>query len=242
MVITSVNNERIKEINKLKDKKYRDQTNTFLIEGKHLVSEAYKEGLIKELILEEKEKFSLDCPTIYVTKEIIKKLSNMESPSSIMAVSYKKEEKAIGDKILILDDIQDPGNLGTIIRSALAFDIDTVVLSPRTVDLYNPKVIRSTKGMVFHLNIIVREIIPFINELKEKDYKVFGTKVDGGNDVRNIQIGNRFALIVGNEGQGISDDVSSICDENLYIKMNENVESLNVGVATSILLYEVYNK
>ena len=242
MLITSINNEHIKEISKLKEKKYRDMTNTFLIEGKHIVLEAYKEGLIKELILEQDELFPLNSPTTYVSKEILKKLSSMESYSNVMAVAQKIKEKEIGEKILILEDIQDPGNLGTIIRSACAFGIDTIVLSPKTVDLYNPKVIRATQGMIFHINIIVREVIPFIEEIKKDNYKIVGTRVTDGKDVRQSKTYSHYALIIGNEGRGMSSEIQELCDEYLYIKMNEQVESLNAAVAASILLYELYNK
>ena len=160
-----------------------------------------------------------------------------------MAVVEKiKEKDDIGEKILILDHIQDPGNLGTIIRSAVAFNIDTIVLSKDTVDLYNPKVVRSNQGMMFHINIISRDPIKFINDLKKKDYKIIGTKVTNGKDVKDARIYSHFALVIGNEGQGISNDIDNLCDEYLYIKMNENCESLNAGVAASILLYEINNK
>ena len=142
----------------------------------------------------------------------------------------------------MLDDIQDPGNLGTIIRSSAAFGIDTIVVSPKTVDIYNIKVLRATQGMLFHINIIVRELDSFITKLKQDNYKIYGTKVDKGVNIKDISINNKYALVMGNEGKGISDNVSKLCDEYLYIKMNDNVESLNVGVATSILLYEIYNK
>ena len=217
-------------------------TNTFLIEGKHIVLEAYKEGLIKELILEQDELFPLNSPTTYVSKEILKKLSSMESYSNVMAVAQKIKEKEIGEKILILEDIQDPGNLGTIIRSACAFGIDTIVLSPKTVDLYNPKVIRATQGMIFHINIIVREVISFIEEIKKDNYKIVGTRVTDGKDVRQSKTYSHYALIIGNEGRGMSSEIQELCDEYLYIKMNEQVESLNAAVAASILLYELYNK
>lgn len=243
MLITSLNNEHIKELCKLNQKKYRDESDLFLIETKHLVLEAYKEGIVKELILEQNEIFPLDVPTTYVTKQILKKLTNTDNPSNVMAVVEKiKEEDDIGEKILILDHIQDPGNLGTIIRSAVAFNIDTIVLSKDTVDLYNPKVVRSNQGMMFHINIISRDPIKFINDLKKKDYKIIGTKVTNGKDVKDARIYSHFALVIGNEGQGISNDIDNLCDEYLYIKMNENCESLNAGVAASILLYEINNK
>lgn len=195
------------------------------------------------MILEQDEIFPLDVPTTYVNKQILKKLANTDNPSNVMAVVEKiKEKDDIGEKILILDHIQDPGNLGTIIRSAVAFNIDTIVLSKDTVDLYNPKVVRSNQGMMFHINIISRDPIKFINDLKKKDYKIIGTKVTNGKDVKDAKIYSHFALVIGNEGQGISNDIDNLCDEYLYIKMNENCESLNAGVAASILLYEINNK
>lgn len=243
MVITSLSNPRIKDIIKLKEKKYRDLTNTFLVETEHLVSEAYKSKLLKTIILLDKTVNPYpDIDTIYVSSEVMKKISSLESISNIVGIVNKKEEEASGNKILILDNIQDPGNLGTIIRSSVAFDIDTIVLSKNSVDLYNSKVLRSTQGMIFHKNIIVKDINKYIKELKETGYYIYGTRVNGGNDIKKISIPPRFALVVGNEGNGISEEILSLCDEYLYIKMNNNCESLNVSVATSILLYEVYNK
>ncbi len=149
------------------------------------------------------------------------------------------EETTNDSPILLLDDIQDPGNLGTIIRSSKAFNIDTIIISPNTVDIYNSKVLRSTQGMIFHINIMVRDLESFISELKEDNYKIYGTKVDGGINVKDIDIPCKYALVIGNEGNGMSVNISNLCDENLYIKMNTEVESLNAAVATSILLYEM---
>ena len=243
MLITSIKNEHIKELVKLKEKKYRDETKTFIVETKHLVLEAYRAGLIIELILEQNEVFPLDVPTTYVSKEVLKKISSLDTPSKVMAVVKKREyDNVLGEKILILDKIQDPGNLGTIIRSAVAFDIDTIVCSKDTVDVYNPKGVRASQGMMFHIPIIVKEPVNFIHELKNKDYKIVGTKVTNGHDVRTSSIYSHFALVIGNEGQGISKNIDELCDEYLYIKMNGNCESLNASVAASILMYEINNK
>ena len=243
MLITSIHNEHIKELIKLKEKKYRDQTGTFLVETKHLVLEAYKAGLIKELILEQDEIFPIDAPTLYVSKEVLKKLSSVDSPSKVMAVVEKRKlEDKYGEKVLILDRIQDPGNLGTIIRSAVAFNIDTIICSPDTVDFYNPKVVRASQGMMFHIPILIKNTAAVIKELKDDYYKIVGTKVTNGQDVRHASIYSHFALIIGNEGQGISKEIEDLCDDYLYIKMNENCESLNASVAASILLYEINNK
>lgn len=243
MLITSIHNEHIKELERLKEKKYRDQTGLFLVETSHLAIEAYRAGLLKELLVEQNEIFPIDVPITYVSKEILKKLSSTKTPPKVIAVVKKKEEREeIGEKVLILDRIQDPGNLGTIIRSAVAFNIDTIICSPDTVDFYNPKVVRASQGMMFHLPILVLDTEKTIQELKKKDYKIIGTKVTNGEDVRNAAIYSHFALVIGNEGQGISEIIEKLCDQFLYIKMNGNCESLNASVAASILLYEISNK
>lgn len=240
MIITSLNNDKIKELVKLKDKKYRDKNNIFFIEGKDIVLEAYKNSLLKELYVLEGTLVDIDIPYTYVSYDVMKKISDMESISEYYGVCYKKEDKDIGNKIIILDNIQDPGNLGTIIRSAVAFNFDSVVISKGTVDLYNPKVIRSTKGMLFNMNVIVREIDEFINNLS--GYTVYGTDVVNGNNIRDIDISEKLALVIGNEGRGISDNVRKLCDEFIYIDMSTLCESLNASVAASILMYEVNNK
>ncbi len=240
MLITSIDNPKVKEYIKLQQKKYRDRSSKFIVEGMHLVLEAYKKGIVEEIILEQDEVVPLDVPIVYTTEEVIHKISTLDHPVSILALCKKIPEKdELGSRVLLLDDIQDPGNLGTIIRSAVAFDIDTIVLSSKTVDLYNPKVVRATQGMLFHINIVRRDLEDVILQLKEAEIPIYGTKVEYGADVREIRDNDTYALIVGNEGSGVRDEISNLCDQNLLIEMNHNVESLNVGVATSILLYEL---
>lgn len=242
MLITSLDNDRIKSYIKLKDRKYRKKTKTFIVEGMHLVLEAYKSGNLIELILEKDEVLPIDVPTIYVTNEIINKISSLDNPSKVMGLCKMNDNKEVtGNKILLLDGVQDPGNLGTIIRSSLAFNVDTIVTSLDTVDLYNPKVLRSTQGMIFHLNIVNTDLKEAITKLKKEEYPIYGTKVEYGSDVSALPKKDRkkYALVMGNEGNGISSEVSALCDRFLYIDMNDKVESLNVAVATSILLYEL---
>ena len=173
MVITSLENAKVKDVVKLQSKKYRDLTNTFVVETEHLVEEAEKCGIVKELFLVEEEFVDSDGIN-YVTPEVMKKMSSMESPSNVLAVCEKINSKEIvGDKLLLLDNIQDPGNLGTIIRSSVAFGVTTIILSPDTVDLYNPKVIRASEGMFCHINIITMDLEDAINFIKEKGIKVF---------------------------------------------------------------------
>ncbi len=242
MYITSINNEYIKEISKLNEKKYRDKSNKYLIEGLHLVTEALKYDIIDTIIIREDFSYETNIKHIIVSNEVMKKLSDNPSIPKIMAVVNKKESTIKGNKILLLDRLQDPGNLGTIIRSAVAFNFDTIILSNDTVDLYNSKVLRSTQGMLFNINILRQDLTNVINELKNNNYTIYGTKVDNGNDVKEINKINKFALIIGNEGTGISDNILKQCDKYLYIKMNNNCESLNAGVAASILMYEMGNK
>ena len=239
MLYTSIENKKIKNIKKLYSKKYRDEFDEFLIEGEHLVQEAYKKGILKELILEEGTDFKLDIETNYVSNNILKYISELSNPSKIMGICKKLKEKEIGKKIVVLDGIQDPGNLGTIIRSSVAFNVDTIVLSKDTVDLYNSKVIRATQGMIFSVNIIERDLNIFIPELKEKQYRIYGTKVNGGKSLKNVEKSEKFAIIMGNEGIGVKSEILDMCSDYIYIDMNEACESLNVGVATSIILYEL---
>lgn len=240
MLYTSIENKRIKEIKKLNKKKYRDLENLYLIEGEHLVKEAKKAGYLKTLILEDGITLNLDVETIYVTSEVLKYITELDTPSKIMGICEKTIEKDnLGNKILILDDIQDPGNLGTIVRSAVAFNVDTIVLSDHTVDLYNSKVVRACQGMNFHINIIRRELIDFIKNIK-KDYKILATNVNGGNDIKNgLEKNEKLCIIMGNEGNGVRTEILELSDEYIYIKMSSLCESLNVGVATSIILYEL---
>ena len=239
---SSKDNEKIKNIKKLNTKKYRDITNTFLIEGEHLVSEAYKNGILKLLIVEEDTKFDLNIEKIEVTHSILKYISELDNPPKVLGVCEKISEKNIGNKVLILDNIQDPGNLGTIIRSCVAFDIDTIILSLDSVDLYNSKVIRATQGMIFNVNIIRRKLSEELKKLKENSYRIYGTKVNGGKSLKSIEKCQKFAIIMGNEGNGVSNDLLDLCDEYIYIDMNKVCESLNVAVATSIILYEISSR
>lgn len=243
MLITSLDNERVKKYRKLREKKYRDRLNLFLVEGWHLVLEAYRAGLVEEVILTEEVACELDVPKIYVTQEIIKKITELDTPVPILALCHKvkNDPQKIGQRILMLDGVQDPGNLGTILRSAKAFHVDTVILGTKTVDLYNAKVLRATQGMVFHLHVIEGDLVELIPKIKKQGILVYGTKVESGEDVRKLETSakTQYALVMGNEGNGVTEEVLSLCDHYLYIQMDSEVESLNVAVATSILLYEL---
>lgn len=233
MKITSIHNDNVKYWVSLKNKKIRDKERKFIVEGDHLIEEARKNNLIEYIIscVDENADF-------YVTKEIMEKISDQKSISYNAAVVKFIPEDSVNGNVIILDNLQDPGNLGTIIRSSVAFNIDTIIISDTSVDLYNPKVVRSTEGMIFNLNIIRRNLEGIIPVLKNLGYKIVGTDVNEGIDVRNISKEN-VAIIIGNEGNGMSENVKKLCDEFINIKINKSCESLNAGVAASIIMYEV---
>ena len=235
-MIESVNNEKIKKYAKLNEKKYRDRENLFIVEGEHLVEETLNMGIVEEAFsLDERNNFTK------VSVEVMKKLSNLTNPPKVLAIAKKIDEKKIDGNILLLDDIQDPGNLGTIIRSAVSFGIDSIVASNNTVDIYNSKVIRATEGMLFKINYIKRDLVDFIKENKN-NFTFITTDVRKGKDIKDIDINKNYALIMGNEGNGVSLDVSDLVDNKVNIRMSDECESLNVSIATSILLYELYSR
>lgn len=238
MELTSVNNEKVKSWCKLKEKKYRDQERSFLIEDEHLVTEALKLGLVKEMIVLDKN-LTFAVPTYYVNSKILKTLSNQVTGAKIMAVCQMIPERKVKGNIIVLDRLQDPGNLGTIIRSAVAFNFDSLILSDDSVDVYNPKVIRASEGMFFHLNIIRTNIFDFLSNL-DSSYQKIATDVVNGQNIKDIKF-HKSAIVIGNEGGGISEEIKKLCDEKVYINMNNKCESLNAGVAASILMYEVNN-
>ncbi len=236
MELTSVNNEKVRLWSKLKTKKTRDDEKLFLIEGDHLVNIALEKNLVIDLITLSD---SYDFANKYiVTEEIMKKISNQVTISKV-AATVKITDCSFNDSnIIILDNLQDPGNLGTIIRSAVAFGFDNVLLGNGTVDVYNDKVIRSSEGMIFNVNIKKIDIQKTIPELKENGYKIIGTNVNSGKTI-NFFTKDKLAIVIGNEGNGMNPEIQ--VDELVKIPMKEECESLNAGISASILMYEVYN-
>ena len=238
-VIKSLENTKVKYWKKLQNKKFRDKEGLYIVEGDHLVLEAYKNKLIKEVILEYGIDTNLDWSVNYVTKEVLNKLTSMESAPTVMAVCFKLNESIIGNKVIILDTIQDPGNLGAIIRSAVAFNFDTIILGEECVDLYNDKVIRATEGMLFNINIIRRDLTQVIPILKNENYKIYGTKLNDSKNIKELYHPGKLAIVIGNEGNGIKKELLNLCDEFLSISINPLCESLNASVAASIIMYEL---
>lgn len=240
MEITSLKNPKVIFWSKLKQKKYHDENNLFIVESPHLVKEALKKEIVIEIITLNDENY--DIPTFKVTYDIMKKISNLSSPSNIMAVcKFLPPNDIIGNKILVLDKIQDPGNLGTIIRSCVAFNVQTLIISDDTVDIYNDKVIRSSEGMIFNINIIRSNLLDILPKLKTLGYKIYGTDVVGGTNVKDVNE-EKCIVVIGSEGQGMSEKVKNMCDGFIYINMSDKCESLNAAVAGSIIMYDMFGR
>ena len=237
MIYTSTSNEKIKNIKKLQNKKYRNQENLFIVEGEHLVKEAFSLSRLELLIVEENYDIDIDIPKMIVSGKVMKYLSELETPTHYLGVVKKNNNNFIGKRIIALDGVQDPGNLGTIIRSSVAFNFDTILLSKDCVDTYNTKVLRATQGMILKVNIIRCDLCEVLSKLD--NYKIYGTSVVNGKNIKDVKEKNNIVVVMGNEGTGVTNEVQELCNDFIYIPMNKNCESLNVAVASSIIMHEL---
>ncbi len=239
-IITSKDNRRIKDLRKLRSKKYRNRFNKFLIEGEHLVEEAiiHNQMVHSVILLEDYDYGRLDTAGIdlmFVSPEVMGSLSSLESPPGIMGVVTYKPPGASGNRVLLLDHVQDPGNLGTLIRTADAFGFSKVILSPDTVDVFSDKVLRSAQGSTFHIDIEISEAAPAAERFEGT---VFGTALDGAEELGNIEPPyGPLMLVLGNEGRGVSSEVLAEADLKVKIEMSGQSESLNVGIAGGVLMH-----
>lgn len=237
MIITSVNNKMVLYANSLKNKKYRDSENKYLIEGEHLI---LMENEIECIFTTNKDYKNENCVVYYVNDEVMKKLSFVQSPQGIIGIVRKKNYEIDYHKqrYLICDGVSDPGNMGTIIRTALAFHIDMIILSYGSVDIYNEKVIRSSQGAILKMPIVYANLSQVYPHFKENGIKIYASTLSNDSvDLTSIEKVDKFALVVGNEGSGISDISFKQSDVRIKIAHSNCIDSLNVGVATSIMLY-----
>ena len=253
-IITSASNKIIKHIKSLHLRKNREENSEFFVEGLRFVNEAFASDYeISQVVISEsfydnytdERRMVLDrYKTTVISDKLFLEISDTNSPQGIMAIvkMRKNEQDRSLQKVVILDGIQDPGNMGTIIRSADAFALSCIVISDGCVDVYNPKVLRATMGSIFHIPVYKSEdITRFIAELKEAEYTVYAAHLDG-EDLACVRGGGKSALIIGNEANGIRGDVSSLANCLVRIPMPGRAESLNASVAASILMYEIYCK
>lgn len=252
--ISSKENELVKHIKKLKDKKERDISNEYVIEGVKLLKEAIVEDakIKKVIICDDCEKTEIiskeimyeiakyDC--VYVTKNIFKYISEVQEPQGILAIVEKnninKDIDYNQDIIVALNDVQDPGNLGTILRTVDSVGLTQILVSKGTADSYNPKVVRSTMGAIFRIRIIeCEDLEKTLKEIRKHKFKIVVTSLQTENSIYDINY-NKKVIVIGNEAKGVEKNIQEIADEKIKIPMIGKTESLNASVATGIVLYE----
>lgn len=231
--INTHNDPFIKELMKLSKKKYRDESDILLVEGAHLVQEAKDANLLKKTI-------GLQGTDIIISPSVAAKLSQTKSGSSVFGVVNKPiYHIGAGSRFMVLDCVQDPGNVGTLIRSAYSFGFDAVVVSDDSADIYSDKVIRASQGSIFHMPVVQGDVVEWIDRLRAMGNVIVSTHVDTKNaTLSNINRDRKLAIVMGSEGRGVSEAVLSMSDETLHIETS-NFESLNVGVAGSIIAYSL---
>ncbi len=257
-VIKSSQNKLVKQVKALHNKKHRDQDGLYLIEGYKLIDEAinYNKsfyGLVfqEEAILSPEGQLLADrtenmgIPLYVLENKLFKELSQMDTPQGVMAVLRKQEAdiETVLDKdqylIMVLDEVRDPGNVGTIIRTADACGIEAVVLSKSSVDLYNSKTIRATMGSMFHIPVFTEvDILELIPKLKNGGAAVLGADPHSTQSCISSKRSTRTAIVIGNEANGLRAEVKSCTTQNITIPMPGKAESLNAGIAAAILMYE----
>lgn len=253
IIITSISNPIIKEVRSLSNKKGRIVAQAILLEGYRLVKDAVDSGaeiryyIIADSFFQKAELFLSDVPNIKVVQvsdALFYRISETQSPQGIMAVAelpvYDKKDVINGVKqVIVLENLQDPGNLGTIIRSADACGFDAVILSKDSADPYNPKVIRSTMGSLFHIPIIIEEDFDgVLNELRSRNIRLVAAHTRDALSCWKADLAGDVAIIIGNEGNGLSEHILELADMTVMIPMKGKAESLNASAAASMLIYE----
>ena len=236
--ISSKQNTKIKEIGKLiSDNSYRKERKEFVIEGFHLLEMALEDNLVKAIFsLEPIKNIDEKITNYIVSEDILKKISTQKNPQGVVAICSMRKEKEIShNNVLYLDGVSDPGNLGTLLRTALAFSFKDVILSKGSVSLYNEKAISSSQGAIFRLNIISGDEQNLI-DLKEKGYKILATEIKGSVELKNIKKSDKQVLILGNEAHGVNEKILNLADERIRIDINE-IESLNVAICGAIMMH-----
>lgn len=250
--IESKDNNLFKFVKKLKERRFRDKENLFILEGLRLIEEAIRANMDIEYIIISKDyedKFNdlllenniSSNKIITLSNNLFMQLASTENPQGIIAVIKKNDKKKdlSGDFFLICDKVQDPGNLGTIIRTAHAAGVDGIILTKGTVDIYNDKTIRSTMGSIFYVPIFYDDKdFTIIRNLKKDGFALVATSLKESRNFFEEDLKGKIILAVGNEGNGISNELFELADKKVKIPMPGGAESLNVSIATSIILFE----
>ena len=241
MEIRSVDNQNVVKWEKLRMKKYRDEYGLFIVQQRHMIEEAISRGLLETLLILEGTDNPFDHEAIIVSEKVMKKLSGNVSLNDCLGICRIVEpELPVGTSYIILENVQDPGNVGTIIRTACSFGYDAVILTGNCASLYNEKTIQSTQGALFHIPVLTMDFREAAERLKAMGVRLFATTLSSASYLTDVSKCDRYALVFGNEGQGMSDEAVSLCDENIKIEMS-GFESLNVAVACGICAHYFKN-
>ena len=225
-------NPQFRELLKLRKSSACREKNRIVVEGEDLVEMAYGSGQLDGLIALDEQRQYGDIDQIIVSPAMMARLSGNKSPSKMLGLAHLNEGAETGDRVVVLDNVQDPGNVGTILRTALSFSYSSVVLLPHCASKFNEKVIQSSKGAIFRIPVFENVSL---EELKERGLKIVSTSLQGAVDYRSATVREPFALVFGNEGQGISENTLQNSDLLIKIEMH-NMDSLNVAVAAGILM------
>ncbi len=243
-IIKSKENKLFKRIKKLKTKKYRDKEKLFIAEGHKFLdfSEDPKYIIIREECDRYEEKVAaFNCEKYVFSEPLFNEITTQENSQGIILVYEMRDGamEALDNNIVVLDRVQDPGNLGTIIRVADAAGYRDIILTKGSVDVYNDKCVRSSMGSLFNMNIVYRETSELLEELKEREYKLSVTALaSDAVSYSEMKLGEKNAIIFGNEGQGVSQEIIDAADQKVIIPIYGSAESLNVAMASGIMLYK----
>ena len=258
MEITSTQNALVKSVAELKQKKYRQERQLFLAEGLRTVEEAVTSGQVEQLfytpIEDEHTRAVLEraaaegIPLYCVTDAVMKKMADTDSPQGILAVCRMTQPKleqlfASGKMLLVLDRVGDPGNVGTMLRTADAAGIGGIVLLKGCVDIYAPKTVRATMGSLFHVPVFSgAEEELFVRAVKRAGYELLVTSLEGADNLYRASLSGRLAFVMGNEANGVTDSLMAAADKKVYIPMAGRAESLNVAMAAGIVMFEALRR
>lgn len=241
--ITSLKNPKVAAWKALKDRKGRRESGCFLVEGRKMVEEALASAFDVETVLVQEDMElpdGLTMPVYELPAHVLAAVCDTKTPQGIAAVVRMKEQSALGKHIVVLDGVQDPGNVGTIIRTADAAGLDGVLLSNQCADVFSPKVLRATMGSIFRMNLRTTDDLPGeLTKLREKGYSILSSQLDGTPFYEREKVAERFALIIGNEGNGVSEQVQQTATHQVRLPMRGGAESLNAAIAAAIMMYEL---
>lgn len=241
--ITSLKNPKVAAWKALKDRKGRRESGCFLVEGRKMVEEALASAFDVETVLVQEGMElpdGLTMPVYELPAHVLAAVCDTKTPQGIAAVVRMKEQSALGKHIVVLDGVQDPGNVGTIIRTADAAGLDGVLLSTQCADVFSPKVLRATMGSIFRMNLRTTDDLPGkLTKLREKGYSILSSQLDGTPFYERQDVAERFALIIGNEGNGVSEQVQQTATHRVRLPMRGGAESLNAAIAAAIMMYEL---